>query len=100
MGGIHSRPYYSLAQTVAAVENGKTFGGQGFDAISVHIEGIVTDDIVQIQAKNDDEATYVQIGSDITEDGVYAVERGAMFYRAIVSDDSGGGTVTAIFLGS
>lgn len=100
MGGIHSRPYYSLAQTASAVEDGKTFGGQGYDAISVHVEGIVSGDIVKIQAKNDDELTFVQIGSDITADGVYAVELGAAFYRGIVSDNSGGGTVTIVFLGS
>jgi len=100
MSGIHSRPYYSLVQTVAAVENGKTFGGQGYEAISVHVEGIVTNDIVQIQARNDDELTFVQIGSDIVADGVYAVELGAMHYRAIVSDKTGGGTITAAFLGA
>jgi len=100
MSGVHSRPYYSLAQTASAVENGKAFGGQGFEAITVHVEGIVSGDIVQIQARNDDELTFVQIGSDITADGVYAVELGAMHYRGIVSDNSGGGTVTIAFLGA
>jgi hypothetical protein len=100
MGGQHSRPFYSLQQTVAAVENGDDFGGQGFDSISVQVGGIVTNDIVQIQAKNHDDATYVQIGSDITADGVYAVEPGARYYRAIVSDKTGGGTIDAIFLGT
>ena len=100
MSGIHSRPYYSLAQTVAAVEDGKTFGGQGYESISVHIEGMVATDIVQIEAKNDTDLTFVQIGSDITADGVYAVELGAAYYRGIVSDKSGGGTVTIVFLGA
>lgn len=100
MGGAFSRPFYSLDQAVAAVENGKDFGGQGFDLISVHVEGIVTNDIVQIEAKNDDALTYVQIGSDVTADGVYAVEVGARYYRAIVSDDSGGGTIKAVFIGT
>jgi hypothetical protein len=100
MPGAFSRSFYSLQQTAAAVEDGKTFGGQGFDKISVHVEGIVTDDIVQIEASNDDALAFVQIGSDITADGVYDVEVGAKYYRAVVSDDSGGGTIDAVFLGT
>jgi len=93
-------PFTSLAQTVAAVEDGGAFGGQGFHSISVHIEGIVTNDIVQIEAKNDDDLTFVQVGSDIIADGVYAVEPGSRYYRAIVSDKTGGGLIQAIFVGS
>lgn len=100
MGGAFSRPFYSLQQTASGTENGAVFGGQGFDAITLHVEGIVSGDIVQVQAANDDGLTYVQIGSDLTADGVYAVEIGARYYRAIVSDASGGGTVTAVFIGA
>jgi hypothetical protein len=98
---IHfAAPFTSLAQTVAAVENGGAFGGQGFFGISVQIDGIVTNDIVQIEAKNVDELAFVQVGSDIIADGLYAVEPGSRYYRAIVSDKTGGGLISAVFVGS
>jgi hypothetical protein len=98
---IHfATPFKSLEQTASAVENGKVFGGQGFDAISVQVEGIVATDVVQIEAKNHDDLAFIQLGSDITADGVYPIEPGSRYYRAIVSANAGGGTVTAVFVGS
>ena len=98
---IHfATPFTSLEQTASGVEDGKVFGGQGFHHIAVQVEGIVATDVVQIEAKNDDDLAFIQLGSDITADGVYAVEPGARYYRAIVSANAGGGTVTAVFTGS
>lgn len=100
MPGSFSRSYYSLNQTASAVEVGGAFGGQGFEAISVHVQGIVAGDIVQILAANDDALTPVQIGSDITADGVYGVDLGAKFYYASVSDNTGTGLIKAVFIGA
>jgi len=93
-------PFTSLEQTASGVEDGKVFGGQGFHYIAVQVDGIVATDIVQIEAKNHDDLTFVQVGDDITADGVYAVEPGARYYRAAVTTAAGGGTITAVFTGS
>lgn len=92
------KPFLSLNQTASGTENGRVFGAQGYDTLSLHAEGIVAGDIVQVQASNDG-TNWLQVGSDITEDGVHAVELGARYYRASVTDNSGGGTVAATFVG-
>ena len=93
-------PFESLSQSSSAVENGATFDGQAYRAISVQIEGIVATDIIHVQARNDDSLAFIQIGDDIEEDGVYAVEPGARDYRVRVNDNSGGGTIDAFFVGT
>ena len=96
-GRSFAKPYYSLSDNTT-VANGGTFSGQGVAFITVQVTGVVTNDIVQIQASNDG-VGWAQIGDDITADGVYAVERGAVYYRAIRSDITGAGTVDAVFAG-
>lgn len=83
------------------VANGATWtvGSVNRESFSLQVDGMVTNDIVQVEASNDSGTTWTQIGDDITADGVYSVEAGADSYRAIVSNVSGGGTITAIFFG-
>jgi hypothetical protein len=81
------------------VANGDSFPPRvGFGHMSVQVNGMVTNDIVQVQASNDG-TNYEPIGDDISADGIYAVELGAVEYRAAVTDVSGGGTITATFAG-
>lgn len=85
----------------STVTNGAAFvvGSVNRTTFSLQIDGMVTNDIVQVEGSNDDGTTWTKIGDDITQDGMYAIEAGADRYRANLTDISGGGTVTAIFFG-
>jgi hypothetical protein len=74
------------------------YGGDGLHHLTLQVDGIVSGDILQIEASNDG-AIWDQVGDDIDEDGIYAVELGAFYYRANFTDDSGGGAITATFNG-
>lgn len=67
--------------------------------LSLQVDGMMTNDIVQVEGSNDEGDTWTQIGDDITADDVYAIPGTMGRYRANLSDDSGGGTVDAIFFG-
>jgi len=83
------------------VTTGGTYGVGSINrtTISLQVDGMVTNDIVQVEASNDEGTTWTQVGDDITADGIYSIETGANDYRANLTDVSGGGTVTAIFFG-
>lgn len=68
----------------------------GTESFSVQITGI-SGDTVQIQASNDD-TNWSQVGDDITANGIYSVESGALYYRANVTAYSAG-TITAVAAG-
>jgi hypothetical protein len=95
MNNPFARPYYSLAANTT-VANGKAFGGQGFDNISLQVIGIVAGDVVQLQQSNDGD-NWEQQGSNITSDGFTVVVPGAVYFRASRTNISGSGTVDAIF---
>lgn len=74
-------------------------GSVNRESFALQVDGMVTNDIVQVEASNDGGTTWTKVGDDITADGIYSVEAGAERYRANLTDVSGGGTVTAIFFG-
>jgi len=67
-------------------------------SLSVHLEGVVTNDKVQLYISNKKDhaaASEVQFGSDLTADGVTEVTTPSRWLRAKLSDITGGGTVYA-----
>lgn len=71
---------------------------------AIQVSGMVTDDIVQIQVSNsedpdDGSAVVTQLGSDITDNGVYQIDPGAEWIRARRSDITGDGDVTVVLTG-
>ena len=69
--------------------------------LSVHIFGIVTNDIVQIEVSNEDTPTNgIKQGSDVTADGLVGIDPIPDKVRIRVTDVTGGGTITAILAGN
>ena len=99
--GFKSLDAVSVAANGAAyiLDSDVIVGAGGPESYSLQVDGMVTNDIVQVEASNDEGVTWMQMGADITADGIYSAEAGAGRYRANLSDDTGGGTVTAIFFG-
>jgi hypothetical protein len=93
-----TQPLTVLDAVTSTGASAGAYGGDGLHHLTLQVDGIVADDIVQIEASNDG-VLWDQVGDDIEEDGIYAVELGAFYYRANFTDDSGGGTITAIFNG-
>lgn len=86
----------------STISNGGAWpvGSVDRESFSLQVDGMVTNDIVQVEASNDGGTTWTKVGDDITADGIYSVEAGAERYRANLTAVTGGGTVTAIFFGS
>ena len=93
-----TQPLTVLDGVTATGASASAYGGDGLHHLTLQVDGIVTGDIVQIEASNDG-ATWDQVGADIDADGIYAVELGAFYYRVNFTDDSGGGSITATFNG-
>jgi hypothetical protein len=97
MIAVEANPFTSLDAT-AATGPGAEWPAGGYRTPAVQLVGIIDTDIVQVEASIDG-ANWEQLGEDIVADGVFIIEAGAGLLRANFTDDTGGGTITAIFLG-
>lgn len=91
---------YKCQLTVSATgtENGEWINIEGLGPFSIHLSGVVSGDIIQIRGSNDatrpSNATHdIQLGSNITVDGITEYTVPIRWIKSRVSAWAGGGTL-------
>ena len=97
MIAVEANPFVSL-NAIAVTGAGDEWPAAGYRAPAVQLEGLIALDEVEIEASIDG-VNWETLGAALTADGVYVIEPGAGLLRANFTDDTGGGTITATFLG-
>jgi hypothetical protein len=88
----------TLLDAVGAAVNSDWLYIGDTERVSVHVFGMGGGDVVRIQGSNEGKtpANPVQLGADITADGIYKVSGVVGSIRVDYAVDTGGGTITAI----
>jgi hypothetical protein len=95
---FNPKKYTMMAQAVSAVENSNYQEVWPFEDVTIHFFGLISGDIVKVQASNEDgnPANWVDFGTDITANDIVMLNELPEKIRIRVSNNSGGGTITAI----
>jgi len=90
-----------LDAIVATLTDSAWIGVGHLSQLSVHVFGIVSTDIVQIEGSNEDTPTNgIKIGADVTADELRGIDPIPDKLRVRITAVAGGGTITAIVAGN